>query len=86
MIESADVRRDISPLRSRIGGIQASITLALSMMVLITILFMGIASYSVTRQVLVETAQEYTSQLVSQLRASMDSYIANMKSIAEVIH
>ncbi|MFP4511174.1 MAG: sensor histidine kinase [Spirochaetaceae bacterium] len=86
MIESADVRRDNSPLRSRIGGIQASITLALSMMVLITILFMGIASYSVTRQVLVETAQEYTSQLVSQLRASMDSYIANMKSIAEVIH
>lgn len=70
----------------RIGGIQASITVALSTMVLITILFMSVASYTVTRRVLVDTAQEYTSQLVSQLRASMDSYIANMKSIAEVIH
>lgn len=86
MPESVNPRRDSSPLRSRIGGIQASITLALSMMVLITILFMGVASYNVTRQVLVDTAQEYTSQLVSQLRASMDSYIANMKSIAEVIY
>ncbi len=86
MSERGPAGRRRSTILPRIGGIQASITAALSMMVLITILFMSVASYNVTRRVLVDTAQEYTAQLVTQLRASIDSYIANMKSIAEVIH
>ncbi len=78
------VDRIASALKLR--SIQGSITLALLVMVVIAIVFMGLTSYTVARRAIISTAHGYTGALVSQVRTSIDTYIANMESIAEVIH
>ncbi len=70
----------------KLHSIQGSITLALLFMVVIAIVFMGLTSYTVARRAILSTAHGYTGELITQIRTSIDTYIANMESIAEVIH
>lgn len=66
-------------------SIQVTIALAFSLVILLTILAMGIISYTLTESALKGSAQNYTLQLIGQVNASIRSYVTYMENIASVV-
>ncbi len=69
--------------RSRI---QTTIALAFTALVAGTALVIALLSYTFTEEAVRRTSQDYTSQLIGQVQTSIDTYIAHMEYIAEVVH
>ncbi len=72
-------------MKERSRRIQATITLAFAVLVLATALIMALLSYTFTAQAVQQTSRDYTTQLIAQVEASIDSYITHMENIAEVV-
>lgn len=66
-------------------SVQSAMLLAFSAIVLVTVVLMGVVSYSLAEDALVEVARQYTQQLVGQVRKGIDTYIDHMKDISEVV-
>ncbi|HKJ86492.1 MAG TPA: sensor histidine kinase [Spirochaetia bacterium] len=71
--------------RSKSRGIQTTIALAFAALVLATALIMAVLSFSFTQDAVQRSSREYTEQLVTQIQTNIDSYIAHMRNIAEVV-
>lgn len=65
--------------------IQTTIALAFGSLVLATALIMGLLSLSFTQEAVQRSSREYTSELIVQVQANIDSYVTHMKNIAEVV-
>ena len=72
-------------MNGRSRRIQVTITLAFAVLVFATALVMAFFSYTFTSQAVRQTSRDYTFQLVAQVQASIESYITNMESIAQVV-
>lgn len=66
--------------------VQTTIALAFSTIVFGTALVMAVLSYNFTEEAVRRTSRDYTSQLIGQVQASIDTYITHMEYIAEVVH
>ncbi|MFP4376306.1 MAG: sensor histidine kinase [Spirochaetales bacterium] len=65
--------------------IQTTIALAFGTLVLGTALVMALVSFRFTQEAVQRSSREYTSELIVQVRANIDSYVTHMKNIAEVV-
>ncbi|MFA7567134.1 MAG: hypothetical protein WCY01_08925, partial [Alkalispirochaeta sp.] len=72
-------------MNGRSRRIQVTITLAFAVLVFATALVMAFISYAFTTQAVRQTSRDYTAQLIAQVQASIESYITNMESIAQVV-
>ncbi len=72
-------------MKKRSRRIQATITLAFAVLVFATALVMAVLSYTFTAQAVQQTSRDYTTQLIAQVQAGIDSYITHMENIAEVV-
>lgn len=72
-------------MKDRSRRIQNTITAAFASLVLATALVMALLSYTFTRQTVQDASREYTVQLIGQVQTNIDSYVAHMENIAEVV-
>ena len=66
-------------------SIQSAMLLAFSGLVLLTVIIMGLVSYNLAEDALIDTARDYTGQLIGQVGQSIDTYIDHMHNISEVV-
>lgn len=66
-------------------SVQSAMLLAFSVLVLLTVIIMGLVAYTLAEDSLVQTARDYTAQLISQARQGIDTYIDHMQDISEVV-
>lgn len=66
-------------------SIQSAMLMAFSGLVLLTVLIMGVVSYTLAEDALAQTARDYTGQLIGQVTQGIDTYIDHMQDISEVV-
>lgn len=71
--------------RRKSRRIQTTIALAFAGIVFATASILSVLSYSFTREAVQRTSRDYTGQLIAQVQTNIDSYIAHMENIAEVV-
>jgi two-component system, sensor histidine kinase YesM len=65
--------------------IRTTIALALAALVFATAVAMALLSNAFTQDAVERNSRDYTAQLVAQAQSAIDSYVANMESIARVV-